>query len=108
MTERSRIEYHKQQLSIATEVGDRAGQGRAYGNLGNAYHRLGQFQQAIEYHKQHMSIAIEVGDRAGQGGAYGNLGIAYHSLGQFQQAIEYHKQDPVSYTHLTLPTKRIV
>ena len=92
MTQRNRIEYHEQQLSIAIEVGDRAGQGRAYGNLGNAYHSLGQFQQAIEYHKQDLSIAIEVGDRAGQGRAYGNLGIAYHSLCQFQQAIEYHKQ----------------
>ena len=36
MTERSRIEYHKHYLSIAIEVGDRAGQGHAYGNLGNA------------------------------------------------------------------------
>ena len=52
MTERKRIEYHEQQLSIAKDVSDRAGQGRAYGNLGNAYQSLGQFQQAIEYHKQ--------------------------------------------------------
>ena len=48
MTERNRIEYHKQQLSFAKKVGDRAGQGRAYGNLGIAYACLGQFQQAIE------------------------------------------------------------
>ena len=53
MTERNRIEYHKQQLNFAKKVGDRAGQGRAYCNLGNAYQSLGQFQQAIEYHKQH-------------------------------------------------------
>ncbi|CAH3017230.1 unnamed protein product [Porites evermanni] len=92
MTERNRIEYHEQQLSIAKEVGDRAGQGDAYANLGKAYYRLGQFQQAIEYHKQDLSIAIEVGDRAGQGRAYCNLGCAYNHLGQFQQAIEYHKQ----------------
>ncbi|CAH3185739.1 unnamed protein product [Porites lobata] len=93
MTERNRIEYHEQQLSIAIEVGDRAGQGRAYANLGIACHCLGQFQQAIEYYKQHLSIAIEIGDRAGQGRTYGSLGSAYRSLGQFQQAIEYHKQD---------------
>ncbi|CAH3190438.1 unnamed protein product [Porites lobata] len=92
MTERNRIEYHKQQLNFAKKVGDRAGLGRAYRNLGIAYNCLGQFQQAIEYHKQDLSIAIEVGDRAGQGRAYCNLGNAYKSLGQFQQAIEYHKQ----------------
>ena len=30
------INYHKQRLSIAKELGNRAGEGRAYGNLGNA------------------------------------------------------------------------
>ena len=30
------IEYHTQDLAIAKEVGDRAGEGRAYGNLGSA------------------------------------------------------------------------
>ena len=31
------IAYHTQHLAIAKEVGDRAGEGRAYGNLGNAF-----------------------------------------------------------------------
>ena len=52
---------------IVKEVGDRAGEGKAYGNLGNAYHSLGKFQEAIEYHNQDLSIAKEVGDRAGEG-----------------------------------------
>ena len=30
------IEYHEKDLKIAKEIGDRAGEGRAYGNLGNA------------------------------------------------------------------------
>ena len=30
------IEYHAKDLKIAKEIGDRAGEGRAYGNLGNA------------------------------------------------------------------------
>ena len=77
-------------LTIAKEVGDRAGEGGAYGNLGNAYHSLGDFKQAIEYHMLRLTIAKEVGDRAGEGRAYGNLGNAYHSLGDFKQAIEYH------------------
>ena len=79
-------------LHLAKEVGDRAGEGRAYGNLGNAYRSLGDFQQAIEYHQKHLQISKEVGDRAGEGCAYGNLGNAYDSLGDFQQAIEYHQK----------------
>ena len=35
------IEYHAQHLAIAKEVGDRAGEGMAYGNLGNVYQSRG-------------------------------------------------------------------
>jgi len=86
------IKYHNQQLSIAKELGDRAGEGRAYGNLGNAYQSLGDFKQAVEYHNQHLSIAEELGHRAGGGRAYGNLAIAYQSLGDFKQAVKYQNQ----------------
>ena len=86
------IEYHGQHLAIAKEVGDRAGEGRAYGNLGIAYRSQGDFSQAITYHAQHQAIAKEVGDRAGEGKAYGNLGNAYQSQGDYAKAIEYHTQ----------------
>jgi len=86
------IEDLMKRLSIAKEAGDRAGEGRAYGNLGNAYDSLGKFQEAVEYHKKCLSIAKEVGDKSGEGGAYCNIGNAYYSLGKFQEAIEYHKK----------------
>ena len=59
------IEYHDKHLAIAKEVGDRAGEGRAYANLGIAYYSQGDYAKAIEYHGQHLAIAMEVGDRAG-------------------------------------------
>ena len=83
------IEYNNKYLIIAKEVGDRAGQGEAYANLGLACHSLNEFQRAIEYNNKYLIIAKEVGDRAGQGEAYANLGFAYHSLKEFQRAIEY-------------------
>ena len=73
-------------------MGDKAGEGRSYANLGNVYHALGQFQTAIEYHQRHLEIANEAGDKAGEGGSYSNLGNAYDALGQFQTAIEYHQR----------------
>ena len=79
-------------MKIAIGIGDRAGEGRAYGSLGNAYQSLGDFRKANEYHEKHLKIAIEIGDRAGEGGAYGNLGNAYQSLGDFRKAIEYHEK----------------
>ena len=84
------IKYHNLNLKIAKEVGDKHGEGNAYGNLGNAYHRLGDFKKAIEYHNLHLKIAKEIGDKHGEGNAYGNLGNAYFSLGDFKKAKEYH------------------
>ena len=85
--------FYVQQLSIAKKQGDRAGEGRAYYNLGLTYHSLGNFKQAIECNQQSLSIAKNLGDRETEGGAYCNLGLAYCSMGDFKQAIEYHKQD---------------
>ena len=87
------VQCHKKSLSILKEVGDKAGEGRSYGNLGNVYYSLGDFQQAIEYHEKHLSIAKEIGDRSAEGSAYCNLGSDYVSLGDVTQAIEYHKKD---------------
>ena len=77
-------QHHKEHLTIAKDVGDRAGEGMAYGNLGIAYQSRGDYAKAIEYH-----VAKEGGDRAGEGMEYGNLGIAYGSQGGCSQAIAY-------------------
>jgi tetratricopeptide (TPR) repeat protein len=84
------LEHHAQHLTMAKEVGDRAGEDAAYGNLGIGYNSLGDFSQAIEHHAQQLAIAKEVGDRAGEGAAYGNLGIGYQSQGDFSKTIEHH------------------
>ena len=86
------IDNHERDLKIAKEVEDRAGEGRAYANLGNALRSLGDFKKAIEYHERHLKIAKEVKDRAGEGRAYANLGNAYYGLGDFKNAIEYHER----------------
>ena len=59
-----------------------------YGNLGTAYHRLGQFHKAIEMLEKALVIALEVRDRAGEGRAYRNLGIVYEAAGQPDKAQE--------------------
>ena len=94
------IGHHELHLKISKEVGDKAGEGGAYGNLGNAYDSLGDFQKAIECHERHLKISKEVGDKAGEGGAYGNLGNAYQSLGNFQKAIEYYKNSVTAFDHI--------
>ena len=61
------IEYFKQFLSIAEEVGDGERARCAFNKLGWAYGSLGDYQRAIEYHNQELRISKEVGNRAGEG-----------------------------------------
>ena len=89
---RQAVKYHNQYLNIAKELGDRAGEGRAYGNLGISYDSLGDFKQAVKYHNQHLSIAKELGERAGEGRAYGNLGSAHQRPADLKQAVKYNNQ----------------
>ena len=53
-------------MKIAKEIGDRAGEGTAYGNLGIAYQAQGYYEKAIEYHDKNLKIAKEIGDRVGE------------------------------------------
>ena len=79
-------------MKIAQEIGDRSGEGKAYGNLGNVYNSLSEYGKAIEYQEKRLKIALEIGDRCGEGRAYGNLGSAYCSLSEYGKAIEYHEK----------------
>ncbi|XP_068758027.1 tetratricopeptide repeat protein 28-like [Montipora capricornis] len=86
------IEYLKKHLTTAIAIGDRRGEGVAYGNFGNAYYSLGDYRKAVEYHEKHLKIAIEIGDRGGEGKTYGNLGNSSQLMGDYRKAIEYHEK----------------
>ncbi|KAF0031537.1 hypothetical protein F2P81_016092 [Scophthalmus maximus] len=84
--------FYEMNLCLVKELGDRAAQGRAYGNLGNTHYLLGNFVEAIKFHRQRLSIAKEFGDKAAERRAYSNLGNAHIFLGQFNTATEYYRK----------------
>ncbi|XP_038150846.1 G-protein-signaling modulator 1b isoform X1 [Cyprinodon tularosa] len=84
--------FYEMNLCLVKELGDRAAQGRAYGNLGNTHYLLGNFVEAIKFHRQRLSIAKEFGDKAAERRAYSNLGNALIFLGQFSTATEYYRK----------------
>ena len=53
------FENPEKHLKIAKGIVDRAGEEGAYGNVGNVYHSLGDYQKAIEYHEKDLKIAKE-------------------------------------------------
>ncbi|XP_062844099.1 G-protein-signaling modulator 2 isoform X2 [Trichomycterus rosablanca] len=85
-------EYYEANLCIVMELGDRAAQGRTYGNLGNTHYLLGNFTSAVASHQQRLLIAKEFGDRSAERRAYCNLGNAHVFLGEFEKAAEHYKR----------------
>ncbi|KAJ8011600.1 hypothetical protein DPEC_G00059940 [Dallia pectoralis] len=85
-------EYYQANLSIVKDLGDRAAQGRTYGNLGNTHYLLGNFRNAVASHEQRLQIAKEFGDRSAERRANCNLGNAYIFLGEFEVAAEHYKR----------------
>ena len=48
-------------MSIAKEIGDRAGESICYINLGTAYFSLSDPQKAVEYYEKVMPLEKEMG-----------------------------------------------
>jgi CHAT domain-containing protein/Flp pilus assembly protein TadD len=89
---RGAMEKWNQALKIYLSIGDKKGEGNAYGGLGIAYDSLGDYPKAIEFQNKSLLIALQIGDKQGEGAAYGNLGNAYDSLGDYPKAIEFHNK----------------
>ena len=81
------INYHERHLNIAKEVGDKAGEGGAYGNLGNAYASLDDFKTATDYHERDLKIVKEVGDKNGTATSFYNLGKNFELQQSLPEAI---------------------
>ena len=84
-------EYYEINLNLVRDLGDRAAQGRACGNLGNTHYLLGNFSTAIKYHEERLTIAREFGDKSAERRAYSNLGNAHIFLGNFEVAADHYK-----------------
>ena len=69
------MEFHTKHLNISHELGDRAGEGTAYGNLGAAFGTLGQNVKALEFLTKQLNIRRELGDRAGEDRTKRNMEI---------------------------------
>ena len=83
-----------QSLEIKKKIGDIAGESRCYGNLGNTYNSLGDYQKAIEYHNQSLEIAKRIGDIADESMCCLNLSIiySYKTFKEPEKAFDYLKQ----------------
>ena len=57
------IEYHRQDLTIARQMGDKLGEAKSCGNIGSALKAMCQFDEAIACCRMQLDLARELGDR---------------------------------------------
>uniref|UniRef100_A0A8C6Q6C0 G-protein-signaling modulator 2-like n=1 Tax=Nothobranchius furzeri TaxID=105023 RepID=A0A8C6Q6C0_NOTFU len=89
---RKAAQYYEANLRLVKELGDCAAQGRTYGNLGNTYYLLGDFEMSAAAHEKRLLIAKEFGDKSAERRAHCNLGNAHIFLGQFEVAAGHYKK----------------
>uniref|UniRef100_A0A8C4HMW6 G-protein-signaling modulator 2 n=1 Tax=Dicentrarchus labrax TaxID=13489 RepID=A0A8C4HMW6_DICLA len=89
---RKAAQYYEANLSMVKELGDKAAQGRTYGNLGNTYYLLGEFETAVVAHEKRLLIAKEFGDKSAERRAHCNLGNSHIFLSQFEVAAGHYKR----------------
>jgi tetratricopeptide (TPR) repeat protein len=87
-----RIKWWEAAVEVCRSAGDRAGEARAWGYLGNAHHTRGAAHEAIGCYQQSLASARAIADEDEEGRALGNLGNAYLSLNEPNKAIEYFRQ----------------
>ena len=79
-------------LKLATALGNRIEEARAYSNLGSAHHYKRNFEQATFFHEAVLRIALELKDRAIEARAYAGLGHAARCTGDVGQAKLWHEK----------------
>jgi tetratricopeptide (TPR) repeat protein len=84
---RSALVAYEEALSIARQLGDRAAEGAALGQLGLCHDAWGDAQRAGTCFQQAATIAQLLVDFQGEARWAGNLGNTFHRLRQYHQAI---------------------
>ena len=70
-------------------MGDRAGEGRAYGNLASAYLGVRDFGKATEHCMRSLDIAKKAGNKYGEGTGYNVLGRIRLNLGDLKGSVQF-------------------
>jgi DNA-binding SARP family transcriptional activator len=76
-------------LTTASRAGDRTGEAYGHHDLGAAYERQGDYQQAQTHFRKALAIFIEVGDRHGQAACLYAIGMIYCQRRDGEAALDF-------------------
>ena len=61
-----------------------------YGQIGYAFHVLGEYEAAMYYHKKQLQLAWDEGVKSVETNIYDNIGMEYYYLGDLEKSTYYH------------------
>ncbi|MCP4260800.1 MAG: ATP-binding protein [Planctomycetes bacterium] len=83
------INYFKQALEIAREIGNKNEGIRSLVQLGHSHENLGEHEYAIECQQQALALARKIGDQQAEWQALDKLGVIYRNKGLPDKTIQY-------------------
>jgi tetratricopeptide (TPR) repeat protein len=83
------IDYAREALSYATEVGDKKGLAASYNNLGVAYRTQGALDKALEYYINALRIYESIENKEGIATSKNNIANIYTMKRDYSQALKY-------------------
>ncbi|MCA9977922.1 MAG: tetratricopeptide repeat protein, partial [Anaerolineales bacterium] len=79
--------YHKRELYLAQELGDRFKEAAALDSLGDTYWQLQNVEQAVEFYKQSLALARQIEDRARVKSILSSMGRVYLHAGNTKESV---------------------
>ena len=83
------VAVHQHALRVAEDMGDRAAQAHALGNLASVDLRQGRYGPAVDRFTRAVRLSQQAGDLAGQARSLSGLGVAYEHLGRYRPALDH-------------------
>jgi DNA-binding SARP family transcriptional activator len=90
-------------LALRHEIGDRAGEAQAAGNLADTYARLGRPEEAIDLFSRARDLSRDVGNRYSEGVNLTNLGAALLELDRADEAVTPLEQARATFGEIPYP-----
>ena len=94
------LDWYRQSLEIAEQLGDRAGMAGSYHQLGMVAQARGDYDGAFAWYHQALTLFKPLGDRAGMAGSYGQLSMVAQARGDYDGALDWVRQSQVLFEQL--------
>ena len=97
------MEMYRKSLTICEELGDKAGMGRCYNNMGIVARNRGRYDEAMELYRKSLATFEQLGDKAGMGSCYTNMARLAKVTGDERGARTYARKAVKMFDNVGIP-----